>query len=768
MPIRPPVLDDRSYDDLLEELLARIPAHTPEWTHPQLGDPGRTLIDLFAWLADTLLYRVNLIPERQRLAFLRLLGVPLRPAVAARGLVTLTHANKDDVTALAIRPLAGIPKPMLFETRSEITVLPVAAEAFAKRPLTQQEQAKFSDVLPGLQKIYGVGQATPYITTPVFVGGAADPAGFDPADRTVTIDGCLWLALLTLKEDPGDAFIARVREALAGTLLNVGLAPARAVPALAETIGPRPAIPFRWEMSYLADEARNIVDYVTLEVAPGADTTAGLTQRGAMRLVLPAAEFIGAPANDVRKALTAGVADRPPRLDDPKKQARLVTWLRLRPGAAGNLPTLSWAGINAVEIDQRKTLTGRIVGESTGAADQELQLPGRSVEPDTLQIEVAEAGQAYRPWQRVEDLAVAGRDAPAYALDSEAGTIRFGDNVRGRIPPLGARIRVAQMRAGGGLAGNLPPGALTAIEATLIGGGSASGKLKVQQGLATEGGDDAETLAQAEQRIPALFRHRNRAVTAEDYRQLAAVTPGVRLGRVEVLPRFKPQQRLLNVPGVVSVMVLPAQNGFTPPNPRPDRSLLEAVFAHLDARRPLTTEMYAIGCEYIALGAGISIKAREDYGPQGVIQAVQDAVRAFLWPLLPGGAEGNGWPLGGTVRDREIEVVVARVPGVQMVNGVSLFHTADGKPPTAGSPWLLLEPTQTNGPAELELSAWQLPELLTLIVEAETGVTPDLARLGAGGIAGGISGGVAAGTGAGAGSGGLGGGVAVPVVPEVC
>ena len=93
-----------------------------------------------------------------------------------------------------------------------------------------------------------------------------------------------------------------------------------------------------------------------------------------------------------------------------------------------------------MDIDQRKTITGRVVGESTGAADQELQLPGRSVRADTLQIEVAEAGQAYRVWQRVEDLALVGRDTLAYVLDSEAGTIRFGDNVRGRIPPLGARI----------------------------------------------------------------------------------------------------------------------------------------------------------------------------------------------------------------------------------------------------------------------------------------------------------------------------------------
>ena len=90
MPIRPPALDDRSFEDLVNELVARIPAHTPEWTNPRPGDPGRTLIELFAWLGDALLYRANLIPERQRLAFLRLLGAPLRPARPARGMVTVS------------------------------------------------------------------------------------------------------------------------------------------------------------------------------------------------------------------------------------------------------------------------------------------------------------------------------------------------------------------------------------------------------------------------------------------------------------------------------------------------------------------------------------------------------------------------------------------------------------------------------------------------------------------------------------------------------
>ena len=48
MPILPPSLDDRSFDDLVNELLARIPSHTPEWTDPRPGDPGRTVLELFA------------------------------------------------------------------------------------------------------------------------------------------------------------------------------------------------------------------------------------------------------------------------------------------------------------------------------------------------------------------------------------------------------------------------------------------------------------------------------------------------------------------------------------------------------------------------------------------------------------------------------------------------------------------------------------------------------------------------------------------------
>ncbi len=62
------------------------------------------------------------------------------------------------------------------------------------------------------------------------------------------------------------------------------------------------------------------------------------------------------------------------------------------------------------------------------------------------------------------------RSASAFELDSEAGTIRFGDGVRGRVPEAQMRIRLAYGRFGGGVAGNLPAGSLSAITATRIDG----------------------------------------------------------------------------------------------------------------------------------------------------------------------------------------------------------------------------------------------------------------------------------------------------------
>src|ERR671921_97648 len=91
MPLTIPTIDDRRYQDLLDEALARIPVHNPEWTNFNKSAPGVTIVKVFAFLAENILYRSNQIPERNRLKFLSLLGVPLRPASSARGLVAFSN-----------------------------------------------------------------------------------------------------------------------------------------------------------------------------------------------------------------------------------------------------------------------------------------------------------------------------------------------------------------------------------------------------------------------------------------------------------------------------------------------------------------------------------------------------------------------------------------------------------------------------------------------------------------------------------------------------
>jgi predicted phage baseplate assembly protein len=723
MPILPPSLDDRRFDDLVEDLIARIPAHTPEWTNPRLGDPGRTLIELFAWLGDTLLYRANLIPERQRLVFLKLLGIRLKPVQPAQGIVGLSYAQPTEFSASTLVPGARITGAVPFETRHETTVLPVSAEAYIKRSLSDADAVRMGDVIQGLTHIHGIsGQAMAYETSALFSGGRAEPDGVDVF--AASADRALWIALLAPhapKPEQQQKFNEDARSALGGgdgsvpPLLSVGVVPALKLPELFESLDSPLPIPVLWEITTHGRSA-NDTDYLTLDPLPGADSTHGLSRPGVLRLPMPDESFIWAPSNDVGVNPRAGVGDTPPRLDDAEKAARLLAWLRLRPkpgSDVAHLP-LAWLGINAAAIDQRQTLAGHVLGTSTGAADQTFQLPLGSVDPDTLNIEVEETGRGYQPWYRVEDLAAisadpnVAREARAYQLDAEAGTLLFGDGVRGQVPDRQMRVRMASGRFGGGRAGNLPAGSLAEIAAKTL-TGRAAPAMKVLQPLATVGGDNAETLALAERRIPAVLRHRDRAVTALDYQHIAMDTPGVDVGRVEVLPRFKPRDRRPDVPGVVTVLALPRQAISGPPNPRPDRPFIERVFSHLSARTPLSTELYVIGCEYVPLGLAVGVAIRDGFARDQVLFDVREALKRMLWPLPPGGLDETGWPLARAVRERELEVDVSRVPGVREVNGINLFARN-------GDDWNPLTRATADGTQTLPLLRWQLPELLSVVV----------------------------------------------------
>jgi Baseplate J-like protein len=71
-----PNLDDRTYADLMEEARALIPTYDPSWTNHNPSDPGITLVELFAWLTEMLIYRANRVPDQHRIPFLKLLNGP--------------------------------------------------------------------------------------------------------------------------------------------------------------------------------------------------------------------------------------------------------------------------------------------------------------------------------------------------------------------------------------------------------------------------------------------------------------------------------------------------------------------------------------------------------------------------------------------------------------------------------------------------------------------------------------------------------------------
>src|ERR1700754_242538 len=134
MPLQLPNLDDRNFEQLLEEAKRRIPGYTPEWTNFNLdSDPGITIVQLFAFLTESLLYRANRIPERNRLKFLQILGIPLQKAAAAEGILIIRN-ERGPVEALplnvGIEVAAGNVK---FLTRDPVTVLPAEAQVYYKR-----------------------------------------------------------------------------------------------------------------------------------------------------------------------------------------------------------------------------------------------------------------------------------------------------------------------------------------------------------------------------------------------------------------------------------------------------------------------------------------------------------------------------------------------------------------------------------------------------------------------------------------------------------
>src|SRR3954471_2869303 len=84
MSLPSPNLDDRRFQQFVDDAKRYIQQRAPEWTDHNVSDPGVTLVETVAHMADQIVYRLNRVPEKNYLAFLDLVGITLFPPAAAR------------------------------------------------------------------------------------------------------------------------------------------------------------------------------------------------------------------------------------------------------------------------------------------------------------------------------------------------------------------------------------------------------------------------------------------------------------------------------------------------------------------------------------------------------------------------------------------------------------------------------------------------------------------------------------------------------------
>ncbi len=727
MPLELPVLDDRNYEQLLAEAKRRIPVHTPEWTNYNVeSDPGITLVQLFAFLTDSLLYQANRIPERNRLKFLQLLGIPLQPAAAAEGLIAIRN-DRGPVAALTLG--AGVivnSGSVNFLTRDDVTVLPLDVQVFYKKAIDPDSE-RYAELQEQHEAVIAALEAARESDPSLALDSTLTPAFYETAQMTLptvgepdpvldvatdTLDDAIYLALLAPKQIAPDD----VRDVIANRTLSIGVVPAltgEVDPLLpvGQTSGRAPLPNLVYEIPNVAAGADN-ARYQRLTLLQAPDV---LDEIGIVQVLLPDAAAL--QTWEFSEPLAEGRGDFPPRLEDDSLRERLVTWLRIRipqPEAGSESgetvsARLTWVGINATRIIQAVPVVNEQLGQGNGEPDQVAVLANTPVLPSSLVLELQQDDGAWRAWRLTDDLLAADVDDEVYTLDPEAGQIRFGTGLYGKRPAPGQRIR-ASYEYGGGRQGNVAVGEIKSSPDVRLQGG-----FKIENPIATSGGDEGETVAEGERNIPLYLRHRDRLVTESDFAAIVARTPGVDVGRVEILPLFYPPNPAQPEAGVVTVLAIPAFDKRQPLWPTPDRLFLRRICSHITPRRLVTTEIYVRGPEYVAVHLSVGVQVREGYYRDEVINAVRDRLRLYLSSLPPGGPDETGWPLNRRLLKKELEAVVARVAGVDYVDSMYMG---------VGSAEDIEE---YNGLTGLKLPLLQTVEVRTgeaELLEAVLGVTP--------------------------------------------
>jgi predicted phage baseplate assembly protein len=651
-----PVLDDRSFQQIVDEMKKRISLYCPEWTDHNVSDPGVTLIELFAWITELILYRLNQVPDLHYIRFMEFLGLEHKaPSAAQTGVAfwltkPLTYADDPDNVGL---PIPGGVEVSTTQTESIAPIVFATDNAFKIRAprlvVMVLERAIAGDhsvhaELRGdeLQRVQTTtGALSMFSETPV--DKDAVYFGFEHGARDLSFH----ILALRLRFDT-----------TTGIGINVDYPP-----YVWEVLAPTGF----WEA---ADVER--------------DSTRGMTTPGEVILHLPRL------AREARFGSEACAWVRV-RIRQPSPVDAVELRRRMHPYRES--PRLE-------QIEQVATLGATIdashvryaakehLGESDGSPGQRFRLSGAPVllpllpaERLRVKVNAASEDSAQELWHYVETFANSGANDPHFTIDSRTGEVRFGPAVRtprgeivryGKVPPRGAQLYFEHYRHGGGARGNLPRKQLNMLKTSI------PYVDHVENRRPALGGADVQSLEAVRMEAQRLLRTRGQAITAEDYEMWVLDRFGASIARARCM--------LAVVDGkqIARVVVTPHLNGNRAQRMTSDlhvgSSLRSTIEHYLDSIRLLTVrvEVRNAGYRYVRVEAEVQPSANVD--PVQLEQELAHFLDGYLHPTL-GGSRGDGWPFGRAVTSEEIQRQLALLPGVAAVQQVRLKEITESDAP---------------------------------------------------------------------------------------
>ncbi len=656
MPLPTPSLDDRHFQDIVDQAKLLIPQYCREWTDHNVSDPGVTLIELFAWMTDMLLYRVNQVPDKNYLKFLEMIGVQLEEPRAATAPITfyLSAAQPVDVTIPANTEVATVrtetSEAITFTSEADLAIrTPIVIDAF-----TRNASHKDPWIRHGLQQVELSGRR---------------------------------INMFPAKPGPGDAFLLAFEKDHSNHLLALILSCERAGGAGVDPKNP----PIQWQV-WQGGATR----WATCELE--FDGTGGFNDSGEVILHVPAmsrAEFQGLNAYWLRCLLTEAQ-------DGPVAYKISPVLQRVRVEARGG----------TVSARHALTVKNETLGISDGTPGQTFKLlhtPILALDPqqDYLVVESPNGAGGEQPWRETADFADSGPQDRHFTLDKLEGTLTLGPSLLqpdgftyrfGSVPEKGSALRFKRYQYGGGVIGNVSQNTLIVLKSSI------PYVAHVTNRLQAAGGRDAQSLDDAKLRAPQKLRTRTRAVTADDHEYLASEVPGVARACC-LAPGVQPGAPNDPRPGQVFVIVLPQMDA--PQGRIPSERLLlsaelrAAVLARLETRRLLGTALEVRPPQYIwvSVQAELHVPERSDPALIAEVQKrAEDALYRYLNPYV-GGPRGDGWPFGRSLNRSEIFGLLQSIERVEFVEDVqiSISDASGGAGPAPAGSSLRAVPVPRHG-----------------------------------------------------------------------